>query len=76
MRLALVQSQPGLADRTSNLAALAELVESVEADIYCFPELCTTGYAIDDRNRFLNLAEKEDGSEGMEQFAQDRKSVV
>jgi predicted amidohydrolase len=68
MLLALVQTHPVLGERLSNLEGLAETVQSVEADLYCFPELCTTGYAIDKRQTFLDLAEESDSSPGMKFF--------
>jgi len=70
MRLALVQTRPELGERTANLDAMAQLVENVEAEIYCFPELCTTGYAMDERDRFLDLSEKPGGTAGLDFFAE------
>jgi len=78
MRLALVQTRPELGKVDENLAAMGELVESLETDVLCFPELCSSGYAIDDRNRFLDLAEDGGGGPATNFFAElaERKDAA
>ncbi len=78
MRLALVQTHPVLGDKAQNLADMAKAVESLEADLFCFPELCTTGYAIAERDRFLALAESTDSGDGLDFFRElsERKDAA
>jgi len=68
MRLALIQTSPRLGRRESNLAAIEEAIGSVEADVFCLPELCTSGYAYDSKEAFLELAEGRSLHPGMDYF--------
>ncbi len=68
MRLALVQTHPVLGNKAKNLKGMAKATESLEADLFCFPELCTTGYAMAERDQILDLAEEPDRGEGLDFF--------
>lgn len=61
IRVALVQFTPSPGRKSSNLEAIAGLLEGVEADLVVLPELSTTGYFFTDPGELAGLAEGTDG---------------
>jgi predicted amidohydrolase len=61
LRLAVVQITPEFGKKKDNLARMQKLVEGVSADIFVFPELCTTGYLFLSRNEVASVAESASG---------------
>ncbi len=53
----MVQFTPVFGEKSRNLSLIRELVESVAADIYVLPELCTTGYFFTSRKEAAAAAE-------------------
>ncbi len=60
MRVAAVQFQPVFGDVPRNLERIASLMPD-SCDLVVFPELCTTGYAFENRTELSQLAEPADG---------------
>lgn len=58
-KLALVQLQPRLGDKTHNLSIVGKALGSTDAEVLIFPEMFLTGYTLGDR--IHNLAEDLDG---------------
>ncbi|HLF15672.1 MAG TPA: nitrilase-related carbon-nitrogen hydrolase [Bacteroidota bacterium] len=61
-RVAIVQTNPEFGNAVKNIADAAELVGSVEADLYVLPELFTTGYNFINRKEAEKLSEPADGT--------------
>ncbi|NTU58161.1 MAG: carbon-nitrogen hydrolase [Chlorobiaceae bacterium] len=57
IRVAVVQYTPLHGCKESNLRAIADLIEPVEADIIILPELCTSGYFFVSKEELAPLAE-------------------
>lgn len=57
MRLAVVQFTPTFGDKEKNLSRIYELTKNVAADILVLPELCTTGYFFDTKEKARAYAE-------------------
>jgi predicted amidohydrolase len=55
--LAVVQFTPQFGKKEDNLARMSALTENVTADIFVFPELCTTGYFFLSRDEVAAAAE-------------------
>jgi len=60
-RIAVVQTNPEFGKVESNVQQAADLISSMEADLYVLPELCNTGYNFSDRREVEKLAEPPDG---------------
>lgn len=60
-RIAIVQTDPEFGNIAKNVAAAAEIVGSMEADLYVLPELFTTGYNFLNKKELEKLAEPADG---------------
>jgi len=78
LTLAVVQFTPGFGEKEKNLCRMRELVEDVTADIFVFPELCTTGYFFLSRDEVAKAAEPYDGpsSAFFQDMARDKNAVV
>ena len=63
MIVGYVQFAPILGDVRANLDTMHALTRGVHADLLVFPELATTGYALGDRRRALELGHTLDGAE-------------
>jgi predicted amidohydrolase len=57
LKLAVVQFTPGFGQKQDNLVRMQKLIEGVSADIFVFPELCTTGYFFLSRKEVATVAE-------------------
>jgi predicted amidohydrolase len=64
-RIALMQTRPKLAAREANLAAMLSAAAPLEADLFLYPELATSGYAFENRQELLRLAESREGGQGL-----------
>ena len=61
MRVAVVQTNPVFGATASNVKDALGMIESVEADLFVFPELFNTGYNILDQEEIKKLAEEISG---------------
>lgn len=61
MRLAVLQFTPVFGDKEKNLSRIYELTKNLEADILVLPELCTTGYFFDAKEKARAYAETASG---------------
>jgi len=61
-RIAIVQTSPEFGNVAKNIAEAAEIVGSVEADLYVLPELFATGYNFVNKKELEKLAEPADGA--------------
>jgi predicted amidohydrolase len=61
IRVAVAQFTPAHGRRSSNLEAIAGIVDNVAADLIVLPELCTTGYFFTSKDELTPLAEGTDG---------------
>ena len=61
LKLAVVQFTPEFGKKKKNLWRMQELVKAVTADIFVFPELCTTGYFFQSRAEVAKTAETVNG---------------
>jgi predicted amidohydrolase len=57
MRVGYVQFNPIFGEAKRNLARIAELIANEHADLWVFPELCTTGYQFTSKEELGELAE-------------------
>ena len=78
LTLAVAQFTPEFGKKKKNLSRMQELVEDVTADIFVFPELCTTGYFFQSRAEVARAAETIDGpgSEFFQDMARSKNAVV
>ncbi|MEJ2220586.1 MAG: nitrilase-related carbon-nitrogen hydrolase [Desulfobacterales bacterium] len=78
LKLAVVQFTPEFGEKQKNLSRMRKLVEDVTADIFVFPELCTTGYFFLSRDEVAKAAEPADGpaSKFFRDMARDKNAVV
>lgn len=60
-RIAIVQTGPEFGNVAKNIADAADIVGSVEADLYVLPELFATGYNFVNKKEVEKLAEPADG---------------
>ncbi len=67
-RVGLFQFAPRLGDRRANLEAIEAGLEGAEAELFVLPELATSGYALQERQAALAIAERPEGSEGLERL--------
>ena len=58
-KIALVQMQPRLGDKTHNLGIIEKAIRSTDAEVIAFSEMFLTGYTL--RDRYAELAESLDG---------------
>jgi predicted amidohydrolase len=56
IKVACGQFEPVFGDVNANLSKIQEMVEAADADLVVFPELCTSGYELKDRNEAQSLA--------------------
>lgn len=61
MRLAVAQFTPVFGDKEKNLSRIYELTKNAAADILVLPELCTTGYFFDAKEKARAYAETASG---------------
>ena len=61
MNVAVVQFCPEFGRKPENLARIERLVAGTAADLYVFPELCTTGYFFTSRREAAAVAEPAEG---------------
>jgi 5-aminopentanamidase len=61
MRLTLLQFTPVFGDRDKNLSHIQELTKNLDTDILVLPELCTTGYFFDSKEKARHYAELPEG---------------
>lgn len=61
VRLSVVQFQPILGDKVSNIERLLGYCRTIDSDVIVFPELCTTGYFFQNREETSVLAESGKG---------------
>ena len=78
LTLAVSQFTPEFGEKEKNLSRMRKLIEGVTADIFVFPELCTTGYFFQSRAEVENVAESVDGSASkfFQDMARDKNAVV
>lgn len=78
LTLAVVQFTPRFGDKESNLSRMRKLVEDISADIFVFPELCTTGYFFLSRQEVAKVAETAagTGSQFFRDMARNKDAVV
>ena len=78
LTLAVIQFTPEFGMKEKNLARMQELVADVSADIFVFPELCTTGYFFLSRDETAKVAEPADGPSGefFRDMARGKNAVV
>jgi predicted amidohydrolase len=69
MRIAVVQFSPVFGKVSENVARALALAEGVDADLYVFPELFSSGYQFRDRAELKELAEPAAGAPTAERFA-------
>jgi 5-aminopentanamidase len=62
MRVAVVQTNPVFGEVERNINDALSLMDTVAADLYILPELCTTGYNFADNYELQMLSETADGS--------------
>ena len=60
-RVAIVQTDPEFGNLVKNIADAAQLIGSVEADLYVLPELFSTGYNFVNKKEVEKLSEPADG---------------
>jgi len=58
-KIALVQMQPKLGDKSHNIELIERAIRSTDADVLAFSEMFLTGYTL--RDRYMELAEDMDG---------------
>ena len=58
-KIALVQMQPRLGDKTHNLGIVERAIKSTDAEVLAFAEMFLTGYTL--RDRYQDMAEDLDG---------------
>jgi predicted amidohydrolase len=63
MDVAVVQFRPEFGDVERNLARMAELVSSRDADLFVLPELALSGYLFESPEEALSLSQTPDASE-------------
>ena len=61
MKVAVVQFCPEFGRKAENLRRIERLVAGTAADLYVFPELCTTGYFFTSRREAAEVAEPAEG---------------
>jgi predicted amidohydrolase len=61
VRLAAIQFTPVFGNKRENFQRIKALIENIRADIYIFPELCTTGYFFQSKDESRQAAEARDG---------------
>ena len=69
MRLAFVQFSPSFGEVSENLTQALTLADGVEAELYVFPELFSSGYQFKDRDELRELAEPVTGGPTVERLA-------
>ena len=62
MKVGFIQFNPLFGDKKANLKKIKELVGESKADLIILPEMCTTGYMVNDRNELVELAESLSGA--------------
>ena len=78
LTLAVVQFTPLFGQKHDNLSRMRQLIEGVCADIFVFPELCTTGYFFMSRDETAAAAETASGpsSAFFRNMAEQHQAVV
>jgi predicted amidohydrolase len=78
LKVAAVQFTPGFGQKEENLRRMERLVAGVAADVFVFPELCTTGYFFQSRAEAAAAAETADGRSArfFLDLARARRAVV
>lgn len=77
-RLALLQTDPAQADVAANIAAMREAAAPLDADLFLFPELATSGYAFAERSALEGCAAYEDGRglEDLQTLAEEKDAAL
>ncbi len=70
MRLAFVQFSPSFGKVSENISQALTLADGVEAELYVFPELFSSGYQFKDRDELAGLAEPVTGGPAVERLAE------
>ena len=78
IRVATVQYTPVHGCRQSNLRAITNLIEPVEADIIILPELCTSGYFFLSKGELAPLAEyiRSEASKAFQRMAVAKNAMI
>lgn len=78
LRLAVIQSNPQFGNVDENLHRLRALVENVDADVFVFTELCSTGYFFQTRQEALSFGEDFQGPtvSFFKELAEQKQAVV
>jgi predicted amidohydrolase len=78
IRVATVQYTPVHGCRQSNLRAITNLIEPVEADIIILPELCTSGYFFLSKEELAPLAEdiRSEASTEFQRMAVAKNAII
>jgi predicted amidohydrolase len=78
MKIAIIQFCPDYGKIEPNIAKMQEMINSIEADIIVFPELCTTGYFFTDKRIAVSLAENANGEtiNLFKEMAQKKNSTI
>ena len=78
LKLAVVQFTPQFGERKKNFERMHKLVEGVAADVFVFPELCTSGYFFLSRDEVNQVAETADGESSafFYQMARQKNAVI
>ncbi len=78
LRLAVIQSNPQFGNIEFNLERLKTQVENVDADIFVFTELCSTGYFFQSRKEALSMSEENSGPtlQFFRELAEQKQAVV
>ncbi|MCP4548319.1 MAG: hypothetical protein GY835_17800 [bacterium] len=78
-RIALMQTRPVLGELEVNLSLMRELAAPHAADLFVYPELATTGYALTDFANARAQAEEPAGGSGLEflqELAEEKSAAV
>lgn len=70
MRLAFVQFSPSFGEVSENITQALTLADGVEAELFVFPELFSTGYQFQGRDELRELAESVTGGPTVERLAE------
>jgi predicted amidohydrolase len=79
MQIVLIQNSPVLGAKTTNLAAITELVGKEQFDLLLLPELFATGYYFENSDQVSGLAEETSGGptiDWMTDLARTRDGLV